>query len=43
MHNGRGPEVRTDLASTIGVAVVTAGVFELFHAIGWLQWSKPSG
>ena len=43
MHNGRGPEVRTDLASTIGVAVVTAGVFELFHAIGWLHWSKPSG
>jgi len=43
MHNGNGPEVRTDLVSTIGVAVVTAGVFELFHKIGWLQWSKPSG
>jgi hypothetical protein len=43
MHNGRGPEVRTDLASSIGVAVVTAGVFELFHKVGWLQWSKPSG
>ena len=43
MHNGGGPEVRTDLASSIGVAVITAGVFELFHKIGWLQWSKPSG
>jgi hypothetical protein len=38
-HNGRGPEVRTDLASTIGVAVATAGVFELFHELGWLRWS----
>jgi hypothetical protein len=42
-HNGSGPEVRTDLASSIGVAVVTAGMYELFHGIGFLQWSKPSG
>jgi hypothetical protein len=41
LHDGTGPEVRTDLASSIGVAVITAGVFELFHGIGWLQWSKP--
>ena len=32
LHNGRGPEVRTDLASSIGVAVLTAGVFELFNS-----------
>ena len=43
LHNGSGPEVRTDLVSSIGVAVVTAGMFELFHSMGWLQWSKPSG
>lgn len=39
-HNARGPEVRTDLASTIGVAFATAGTFEAFHRLGWLQWSK---
>jgi len=43
LHNGSGPEVRTDLASSIGVAVTTAGIYELFHSLGWLQWSKPSG
>ncbi|MFL5378705.1 MAG: hypothetical protein ACJ787_12390, partial [Myxococcales bacterium] len=43
LHNGTGPEVRTDLASSIGVAVTTAGIYELFHSLGWLQWSKPSG
>jgi hypothetical protein len=43
LHNGQGPEVRTDLASSIGVAVLTAGAFELFHKLGWLQWSRPSG
>jgi len=43
LHDGSGPEVRTDLASSIGVAVMTAGVYELFHRLGWLQWSKPSG
>jgi hypothetical protein len=43
LHNGSGPEVRTDLASSIGVALTTAGMYELFHSLGWLQWSKPSG
>lgn len=43
LHDGSGPEVRTDLASSIGVAVITAGVYELLHGVGWLQWSKPDG
>src|SRR5947199_555652 len=43
LHNGAGPEVRTDLMTSIGVAFATASVMELFHRIGWLQWSKPSG
>jgi hypothetical protein len=43
LHDGSGPEVRTDLASSVGVAVTTAGMYELFHSLGWLQWSKPPG
>ncbi|MFL5417645.1 MAG: hypothetical protein ACJ78Y_16720 [Myxococcales bacterium] len=39
-HNAEGPEVRTDIASTIGVAFATAAAFEAFHTLGWLQWSK---
>jgi hypothetical protein len=40
LHNARGPEARTDIASTIGVAFATAAAFEAFHTVGWLQWSR---
>jgi hypothetical protein len=37
-HNGAGPEVRTDLVSSIGTAVLTGGFYEAAHALGWIHW-----
>lgn len=37
-HTGAGPEVRTDLASSIGAALLVGGIYEGMHALGWIRW-----
>jgi hypothetical protein len=37
-HDGGGPEVRTDMVSSIGTAVLTGAFYEAFHALGWVNW-----